>query len=42
MVLNMEEIGGLPKAWGLVELSHVSPDVGVVNHPLLVTLDDMK
>ena len=38
MVFNLEEVSGLFKPRCLVEISQVSPDVGVVHDTLLVTL----
>jgi len=38
VVLNMQSIGCFPKAWSLVEVSEESPDVGILNNALFVTL----
>ena len=38
VVLNVCEVGSLSKAWSLVEVSQVWPDIRVVHNPLLVTL----
>jgi hypothetical protein len=39
VVLNVCQVGGLSKAWSLVEVSHIWPEVGIVYQPLLITLD---
>ena len=38
VVLNVESISGISKSRGLVEISQVAPQVGVVYDTLLVTL----
>ena len=38
VVLNVESISGVSKSRGLVEISQVAPQVGVVYDTLLVTL----
>ena len=37
-ILDMGEVGGLSKARGLVEVSQIWPDIGVVSDTLLVAL----
>ena len=38
VVLNMVSVGGFSKSWGLVEVSQISPEVGIVHYTLLVAL----
>ena len=40
MVLNMESVGGLPKARGLIEIPQEPPEIGVVHYSLLVALHE--
>ena len=37
-VLYVCEVGGLPEAWGLVQVPQIRPDIGVVSNTLLVAL----
>ena len=39
VVLNMEPVGGVSKAGGLVEVTQVTPQAGVVYYTLLVALE---
>ena len=38
VVLNVEEVSGLSKAWCLVEVSQIAPQIGIVRNTLLVAL----
>lgn len=39
-ILNKREVGALSKAWGLVEVSQVWPDVRIVHNTLLITFEN--
>ena len=38
MVLDVQYVGGVPEAWGLVEVPEIAPHVGIVHNPPDVTL----
>ena len=39
MLLNVEKIGGAPETWGLIQVTEVAPQIGVVNDALLVAFE---
>ena len=38
VVLDVDSVDGLPEAIGLVQVSQVAPDIGIVHESLLVAL----
>ena len=39
VVLDVEKIGGAPETWGLIQVTQVAPQIGVVNNASLVALE---
>ena len=40
VMFNVEKIGGAPETWGLIQVTEVAPQIGVVNNAFLVAFEE--